>query len=1010
MMSEEEAKNMAALAAARAEADRAATRRERVRAIPLSKSFRPQDISRPVQRAWRQDDTMDFYDEADALPPGGIRLAPSEAPMTSDETLVPLKALEEAPDGLRRLDWSGHGMQKLPKIPSHFKNSRVVLLHDNKLPEFPQELANMRLMQTLRIDSNSITSVPSYINTFTLLQHIRAHDNSIQSLSSNIGSCKQLVSLDLQRNQLESLPPSIGACISLTKLWISHNRLGVLPFTLSHLRALRSLRVDKNHLDELGFNLKPLTNLTQLRIGHNNIKHLPEDIGTTKRLEELAVNHNKLVALPPSICKLKLKLLAIDENPLKRPPAEVSIRGLQAVFKYLNRLMYSVETWDLDLANFNLSSIPFPTPETAAAWETKAWIRLKVLSLPNNKLFSLPLDLHLMSNLTILDIANNCLSTVPPSVGSLTALQVLDASGNNVQALPRQMSKNIQLAELLLENNRCTSIPPVVMELQALTELRLTSNRLLKVIDGLGNALKLQVLHLQHNQIKTMPSGMSRLWRLKILKMSHNALFEVPASFVKIRPLDDPPKHISEDNAQGTKQALGTLIDPRVRRKRVRDVLFGGERKPYRSIPRRPLIEREWDKPPGAGDRKGWDLVRFALFGEDGPHLKRPGKIPVLPQETEKGSEDESEVDEEEGETPEAQPVRAGFVQRLRAVFQPQKKLEKPGKHHRKGDKEEGDEGEPSKKDEKAEEAEEKPADEASGTLGKAKEGKGKDAAPEEPGGFFGQAKASFKKFTQRFEKQKKQKEDGPGDDYGAYCRELIELDLSYNIIERLPPDFGNISTLTKLNLGHNRLERMPRSLNCFENLKELNLADNIFSDVPPEVAKLKVLEKLDFSRQGKGDLLQTLPMELIGLEFLKELRLSGNNFSYLPDCIFPEMDGTIVKQAGMTNLRVLAIDDNPLLGLDENLAICGKLEKLYVHNTKIRRLNKSITYMYQLQEIWIANTSIRKLDSAIATLPYLRKLGTLTHNPEFHIHGVPRGHLRRALAALLLNSPINPF
>ena len=35
--------------------------------------FKPQNIVRPVQRAWNQDDTMDFYEEADALPPGGIR-------------------------------------------------------------------------------------------------------------------------------------------------------------------------------------------------------------------------------------------------------------------------------------------------------------------------------------------------------------------------------------------------------------------------------------------------------------------------------------------------------------------------------------------------------------------------------------------------------------------------------------------------------------------------------------------------------------------------------------------------------------------------------------------------------------------------------------------------------------------------------------------------------------------------------------------------------------------------
>jgi hypothetical protein len=60
----------------------------------LISKTRPQDLVRPVQRAWLQDDTMDFYDEADELPVGGIRLKPSDAPMVAGKTLVPVKALE----------------------------------------------------------------------------------------------------------------------------------------------------------------------------------------------------------------------------------------------------------------------------------------------------------------------------------------------------------------------------------------------------------------------------------------------------------------------------------------------------------------------------------------------------------------------------------------------------------------------------------------------------------------------------------------------------------------------------------------------------------------------------------------------------------------------------------------------------------------------------------------------------------------------------------------------------
>ena len=225
--------------------------------------------------------------------------------------------------------------------------------------------------------------------------------------------------------------------------------------------------------------------------------------------------------------------------------------------------------------------------------------------------------------------------------------------------------------------------------------------------------------------------------------------------------------------------------------------------------------------------------------------------------------------------------------------------------------------------------------------------------------GFFGKAKATLKSIGKKMQPEKKKQDTDFGDDYGAYCRGLLgkcdrkfwvstsafdcceclclfryrdpsfiafthsgmihaELDLSCNVIERLAPDFGNISTLTKLNLSRNRLEKVPRSMNTFEHLVDLNLSENILSEAPTEIAKLRSLEKLDLSRQGKGDLLELLPKEFQGLELLKELRLSGNNFKYLPDCIFPEMDGSVIVKPGMTNLRVLAINDNPLLGLDE--------------------------------------------------------------------------------------------
>jgi hypothetical protein len=56
-------------------------------------------------------------------------------------------------------------------------------------------------------------------------------------------------------------------------------------------------------------------------------------------------------------------------------------------------------------------------------------------------------------------------------------------------------------------------------------------------------------------------------------------------------------------------------------------------------------------------------------------------------------------------------------------------------------------------------------------------------------------------------------------------------------------------------------------------------------------------------------------------------------------------------------------MDHNPLLEVDEDIAVNGQLEVLYLHNTRIRRLNKSVSFLYRLRELWISDTAITSLD-----------------------------------------------
>ena len=106
------------------------------------------------------------------------------------------------------------------------------------------------------------------------------------------------------------------------------------------------------------------------------------------------------------------------------------------------------------------------------------------------------------------------------------------------------------------------------------------------------------------------------------------------------------------------------MNNARSRKQHVRDVLFGGVRPPYRDLERTAAEDREYKKPEGAEDIHGWALVRYALFGKNGPRLNVaiPKKVEDKPKEESSDSDDESDVVA-------APAPKTGFVGRLRGIF-----------------------------------------------------------------------------------------------------------------------------------------------------------------------------------------------------------------------------------------------------------------------------------------------------------------------------------------------------
>jgi len=127
----------------------------------------------------------------------------------------------------------------------------------------------------------------------------------------------------------------------------------------------------------------------------------------------------------------------------------------------------------------------------------------------------------------------------------------------------------------------------------------------------------------------------------------------------------------------------------------------------------------------------------------------------------------------------------------------------------------------------------------------------------------------------------------------------LTKLFLSDNQFITLPPEIGQLSRLIELWLWGDHLTTLPPEIFQLTNLTHLGLGGNCFTVLPPELFQLESLTLLDLS----DNQLTTLPPEIGLLENLTALHLNRNQLTALP----PEI-------CRLTKLKELDIRGNPLV------------------------------------------------------------------------------------------------
>lgn len=262
--------------------------------------------------------------------------------------------------------------------------------------------------------------------------------------------------IDLSHNLIPTIPDAISSlAVSLTTLVLSNNKLSGLPESISELSCLKKLDVTHNCLTSLPEGLGRLTFLVELNLtGNRHLKQLPELLGLSS-LEVLRCAECALTSLPVTLGGSScLKLIELDasSNSLSSLPSGLSMCVRLRILRLSRNKLLDLPDLQrlqsccvIDLRQNALTQIPcLPRSST-----------LSEVYLGANRLTSLqPASTHLVRpGISVLDVASNMIDSLPDELRFLYQLTTLDISNNDLNILPAWLGFMTLLTRLVVDGN-----------------------------------------------------------------------------------------------------------------------------------------------------------------------------------------------------------------------------------------------------------------------------------------------------------------------------------------------------------------------------------------------------------------------------------------------------------------------------------------------------------------------------------------------------------------------------
>ncbi|MFT5778076.1 MAG: leucine-rich repeat protein SHOC2 [Crocinitomicaceae bacterium] len=334
-----------------------------------------------------------------------------------------------------------NSLTEIPKSIGRLKNLRLLQISGTQINEIPSEIRTLKKLTRLEIRSNQkLSSLPDELFTLSSLKTLILYNNyMVKEISTDFHLLKNLERLEIVYGGFSELPKMSGMDkLSYLEI-VGNDSLSTLPESLNDLKSLKELKLTYGYLNGLPLKLNKLDQLKYLTIqqrGDFNWEESMKSLSKCKQLESLDISRNSSPFFPENIVMLSSmkRIKFIQSKPYTRPtvPEWDRITTILTGMKQLSTL---------DISGYRLSELP----PAIGAIKTLDSLYLGMHNFSNAKLtFSILSQL----NLKLLSMYDCRLDSLPEEIGLLTSLEKLDLREIDIDSLPDYLGKLVHLTHL----------------------------------------------------------------------------------------------------------------------------------------------------------------------------------------------------------------------------------------------------------------------------------------------------------------------------------------------------------------------------------------------------------------------------------------------------------------------------------------------------------------------------------------------------------------------------------